>query len=71
MHVQGDIGILLDKLLDYRGQGIARLRMGGRNRQTALLLVTKLLSDLLDTLDFAKNLSCRPQYRLARRGNTR
>ncbi len=56
MHVQRHLRVLLDEVADHLRQGIARLGVGGGDRQGALLLVGELLGDLLDALDLAQDL---------------
>jgi hypothetical protein len=55
VHVQGHVRVLLDKRTDHRRQGVARLGVGGGNRQGAFLLVGEFLGDLLDAFDFAQD----------------
>ncbi|MNN35010.1 hypothetical protein D3C81_1488460 [compost metagenome] len=69
MHVQGHLGILLDEGADHFRQGIARLGVGGGDRQGALLLVGELLGDLLDALHLAQDLAGRGDDPFAGRGN--
>src|SRR5690606_34718575 len=69
VHVQGHLGILLDKAADHRRQGVAGLGVGGGDAQGATLLVGKLLRDLLDALALAQDLSSGADDSLAGRRN--
>ncbi|MNQ46620.1 hypothetical protein D3C85_604420 [compost metagenome] len=59
VHVQGDVGVLLDEAADHWRQCVARLGMGGGDGERALLLVGEFLGDLLDALDLAQDFPCR------------
>ena len=69
MHVQGHLGIALDKSADSCRQSVASLGVGGGNGQRTLLLVGVLLGHLLDTFNLAQHFSGGFQNRFAGRGD--
>jgi hypothetical protein len=71
VHVQGDVGVAIAEFADHARQHVTRLRVGRGDGEGSLRLVVELLSDALDGLGLAEDLSGHLDDDLPRRSHVR
>src|SRR5690606_4453739 len=71
MHMQRNVGVLVDEPADNLRQGVTRLGVSSGDAQRALFLVGELLGNLLDAFAFSKDYTCDGDDPLTGRRHTR